>query len=440
MNEIGKLLNIKDRLFLDYAVANPKRGLFTSNETEFLTSYDFGLLDRLIKEINAVLNDLKQDYNPNYEQDLNKLQEIQNKIIKANKSFEDNFDNFEDNFDKTISHGPWSKLSDYLFGKLSTKFKNLILLNKLFISSLKDKTKKKSGIKLLVPSSIMPKSDNPDDYSAVLDYLKSNNKQDIKQQVPNINQISKLNESIKENLNGLEKIKEFEINEIKDKLNKVKKSYAYWYDLIISKGVTDYYTATDDLNENKLKINEIRNMIQQKIIKNKKQGVSDRIEQNVGNFVKELRTELDELNDNTNRFIKYLKSKAEETSIKDLEPDWDEFFKQPSIPSYIPAVRPHKQSKYTPSTLSYTPSTLSYTPSIPSYIPAVRPRKQSKYTPSTLSYTPSTLSYTPSFFSYTPSALSYTPSVRPREQQSWQERIKKKWKNKKWKNKPKTNN
>ena len=37
--------------------------------------------------------------------------------------------------------------------------------------------------------------------------------------------------------------------------------------------------------------------------------------------------------------------------------------------------------------------------------------EQSKYTPSTLSYTPST--------------FSYTPAVRPREQQSWQERIKK---------------
>ena len=30
-----------------------------------------------------------------------------------------------------------------------------------------------------------------------------------------------------------------------------------------------------------------------------------------------------------------------------------------------------------------------------------------------------------STFSYTPSTFSYTPAVRPREQQSWQERIKK---------------
>ena len=198
---------------------------------------------------------------------------------------------------------------------------------------------------MLVPSSIIPKSDNPDDYSALLDYLGSNYKEDIKQQVPNINQISKLNDSIKENLNGLEKIKDFDINEINNKLNEVKKSYAYWYDLIISKGVTDYYSATNELNENKLKIDEIRNMIQQEINKNKKQDVSGRIEQCVKNFAKELRTELDESNDKNNKFIKYLKSKAEETSINNLESDWDEFFEQPAISSYIPAVRPRKQSK-----------------------------------------------------------------------------------------------
>ena len=371
MNEIGKLLNIKDRLFLDYAVENPKRGQFTSNEIKFLTSYDFGLLDRLVKELNTVLNDLKQDDNPNYEQDLNKLQKIQNKIMEANKSFEDNAFKVglvNHNFDKAITHGSWSKLFDYLFGELSTKFKNLILLNKLFINSLKDKNKKRSGIKLLVPSSVMPKSNNPDDYSALLDYLGSNYKEEIKQKLPNINQISKLNDSIKENLNELEKIKEFDINEIKDKLNEPKKSYKYWYDLIISKGVTDYYSATNELNENKLKIDKIRNMIQQEI-KNKKQGVSDKTEQRVENFVKELKIELDGLNDNTNRFIKYLKSKAEETNINDLEPDWDEYFEQPLIPSYIPAVKSRKQSTYTPSTFSYTPSTLSYTP-------AVRPREQ----------------------------------------------------------------
>ena len=247
MNQTGKLLNIKDRLFLDYAVANPNRSLFTSNETEFLTSYDFGLLDRLVKDLNAVLNDYKQNDNPNYEEDLNKLQEIQNKIIEANKSFEDNAFKvglINDNFDEKITHGPWSELFEYIFGELSTRFKNLILLNKLFINFLKDKTKKRSGIKLLVPSNIMP--DNPDDYSALIDYLKSSYKEDIKQQVPNINQLSKLNDNIKENLNGLEKIKEFDIDEIKNKLNEVKKSYAYWYNLIISKGVTDYYRTTNE--------------------------------------------------------------------------------------------------------------------------------------------------------------------------------------------------
>ena len=39
--------------------------------------------------------------------------------------------------------------------------------------------------------------------------------------------------------------------------------------------------------------------------------------------------------------------------------------------------------------------------------------------------TPSISSYTPSIPSYTPSIPSYKPAVRPREQQSWQERIKK---------------
>ena len=114
-------------------------------------------------------------------------------------------------------------------------------------------------------------------------------------------------------------------------------------------------------------------MIQQEIVKNKKQDVSSRIEQHVGNFVKELRTELDELNYNNSKFIKYLKSKAEETSINNLEPDWDELFGQPAIPSYTPAI--------------------------PSDIPSVRPRKQSK--------------------------LSATASAQPKQQQSWQERIKK---------------
>ena len=143
-NEMGKILNIKDRLFLDYAAENPK--LFTTaNEIKFFTSFDFGLLEKLIKDFNVVLNDLKQDNNPNFEQDLNKLQEIQDKIINKNKSFEDTAYKVglvRDNFDKKSDDETRSKLYDYMFGELWTKFKNLILLNNLFINSLKDKTKK----------------------------------------------------------------------------------------------------------------------------------------------------------------------------------------------------------------------------------------------------------------------------------------------------------
>ena len=225
MNEMGRLLNIKDQLFLNGAAANPE--LFTTaNEIEFFTSYDYGLFEKLIKDFNAVLKDLKQDDNLNYEEDLNKLQEIQNKIIEESKSFEDSAFKVglvRDNFDKESIDEPWSKLYDYVFGELSTKFKNLTLLNNLFINSLKDKTKKRSGIKLLVPKIIMPKSDNPDDYGAVIDYLKSNYKKDIKQQVPNINQISKLNDSTKKKLHELEETKEFYIDQIINKLNEVKK-------------------------------------------------------------------------------------------------------------------------------------------------------------------------------------------------------------------------
>ena len=103
------------------------------------------MLEKLIKDFNVVLNDLKQDDNPNFEQDLNKLQEIQDKIINKNKSFEDTAYKVglvRDNFDKKSDDETRSKLYDYMFGELWTKFKNLILLNNLFINSLKDKTKK----------------------------------------------------------------------------------------------------------------------------------------------------------------------------------------------------------------------------------------------------------------------------------------------------------
>ena len=71
-----------------------------------------------------------------------------------------------------------------------------------------------------MPKNIMPESDNPDDYGAVIDYLKSNYKEEIKQQVQYINQISKSNDSIKKNLYELE---EFYIDQIINKLNEVKK-------------------------------------------------------------------------------------------------------------------------------------------------------------------------------------------------------------------------
>ena len=104
-----------------------------------------------------------------------------------------------DNFDKESINEPRSKLYDYIFGELLTEYKHLIHLHKLFINSLKDKTKKRSGIKLLVPKNIMPESDNSDDYGAVIDYLNSNYKEEIKRQVPNINQILKSSDSIKKN-------------------------------------------------------------------------------------------------------------------------------------------------------------------------------------------------------------------------------------------------
>ena len=67
MNKIIKLSKIKDRLFFDYATANPNATMYTANLNEFFTSYDFGLLDKLVKDFNKVINDLKQDDNPNYE-------------------------------------------------------------------------------------------------------------------------------------------------------------------------------------------------------------------------------------------------------------------------------------------------------------------------------------------------------------------------------------
>ena len=54
----------------------------------------------------------------------------------------------------------------------------------------------------------------------MIDYLKSNYKEEIKQQVQYINQISKSNDSIKKNLYELE---EFYIDQIINKLNEVKK-------------------------------------------------------------------------------------------------------------------------------------------------------------------------------------------------------------------------
>ena len=180
---------------------------------------------------------------------------------------------------------------------------------------------------MLVPKNIMPKSDNPDDYGAVIDYLRSNYKEDIKKQVPNTDQILESNDSIKENLHKLEETKEFYTDQIINKLNEVKKSYAYWYDLIISKGLTDYYSAIDELNENKSKINKIKNMIQQQIVKNKKQIVYGKNKKDSEKLIKELKIELDELTNNNTKFIKYLKSKAKKTDIDDLGPTFDEIVK-----------------------------------------------------------------------------------------------------------------
>ena len=104
-------------------------------------------------------------------------------------------------------------------------------------------------------------------------------------------------------------------------------------------------------------------MIRQQIVKNKKQIVHGKNKKNTKELIKELKIELDELNDNNTKFIKHLKTKTEETDIDDLGPTLDEIADELQEKPIIPSVRPSES--YTPIIPSVRPSE-SYTPTIPS--------------------------------------------------------------------------
>ena len=159
-------------------------------------------------------------------------------------------------------------------------------------------------------------------------------------------------------------------------------------------------------------------MIQQQIVKNKKQIVYGKNKKNTEKLIKALKIELDELNDSNTKFIKYLKSKAEETDIDDLAPTFDEIADELQEKPIIPSVRPSES--YTPNTPPVRPSEsyTQYTPSYTPYTPSVRPSES--YIPYTPLYTSSTLPYTPSTTFQQP----WQEKIK-KDQQPWQEKIKK---------------